>query len=55
MWQPRPGLLLVAIGEITAGVMKEGGTIPEVVGDGSLEGTLKALNLFLEKGGLSRE
>ena len=51
VWQPRPGLLLVAIGDITAGVMKEGGAVPNVVGDGSLEGTLNALNLFLGKGG----
>jgi uroporphyrinogen-III synthase len=51
VWQPRPGLLLVAIGEVTAGVMKEGGAAPAVVGDGSLEGTLKALNLFLGKEG----
>ena len=51
VWQPRPGLLLVAIGEITAGVMKDAGTAPAIVGDGSLEGTLKALNLYLGKGG----
>jgi len=51
VWQPRPGLLLIAIGEITAGVMREGGATPGVVGDGSLEGTLKALNLYLGKGG----
>ncbi len=55
VWQPRPGLLLVAIGEITAGVMKEGGATPEIVGDGSLEGTLKALNLYLGKGGRGGE
>ncbi|MDD1665020.1 MAG: uroporphyrinogen-III synthase [Methanomicrobiales archaeon] len=51
VWEPRPGLLLVAIGEITAGVMEEGGAIPAVVGDGSLEGTLKVLNDFLERRG----
>jgi uroporphyrinogen-III synthase len=51
VWQPRPGLLLVAIGEVTAGVMEAGGAAPAVVGDGSLEGTLKALNDFLEKRG----
>jgi uroporphyrinogen-III synthase len=51
VWQPRPGLLLIAIGEVTAGVMQAGGAAPAVVGDGSLEGTLKALNLFLGKEG----
>ena len=51
VWRPRPGLLLIAIGDITAGVMKEGGATPAVVGDGSLEGTLKALNDFLENRG----
>jgi uroporphyrinogen-III synthase len=55
VWQPRPGLLLVAIGDVTAGVMREGGTTPAVVGDGSLEGTLKALNLYLGKGGMRGE
>jgi uroporphyrinogen-III synthase len=43
-WEPRPGLLVIAIGEVTAGVMEERGTVPDVVGDGSLEGTLQALN-----------
>jgi uroporphyrinogen-III synthase len=51
VWKPRPGLLLVAIGEVTAGAMREGGAVPSVVGDGSLEGTLRALNLYLGKGG----
>jgi hypothetical protein len=32
--------------------MREDGTTPAVVGDGSLEGTLKALNLYLGKGGM---
>jgi uroporphyrinogen-III synthase len=51
VWEPRPGLLLVAIGDITAGVMRAAGAEPAVVGDGSLEGTLVALNRFLGKGG----
>jgi uroporphyrinogen-III synthase len=54
LWQPRPGLLLLAIGEVTAGVMREGGSPPSVVGDGSLEGTLAALNRFLGTGGRVR-
>ena len=47
VWTPRPGLLVMAIGEITAGAMRTGGTDPSVVGDGSLEGTLGALNRYL--------
>ncbi|MDG6257243.1 MAG: uroporphyrinogen-III synthase [Methanomicrobiaceae archaeon] len=51
VWTPRPGLLLMAIGEITAEAMAEGGAIPAVVGDGSLEGTLRRLNAYLEEQG----
>ena len=47
VWTPHPGLLLMAIGEITAAAMRTGGTDPAVVGDGSLEGTLGALNRYL--------
>jgi uroporphyrinogen-III synthase len=47
-WEDRAGLLLVAIGEVTAGAMRSGGHPPSVVGDGSLEGTLQALNSYLE-------
>ena len=47
-WAPRAGLLVVAIGDITAAAMRTGGTNPEVVGDGSLEGALKALNAYIE-------
>ncbi|OPX61631.1 MULTISPECIES: uroporphyrinogen-III synthase [unclassified Methanoregula] len=47
IWAPRPDLLVMAIGEITAGAMRAAGTKPAVVGDGSLEGTLAALNSFL--------
>jgi uroporphyrinogen-III synthase len=49
-WERRRGLLLAAIGEITARAMQEGGDPPGVVGDGSLEGTLKALNGYLACG-----
>jgi tRNA pseudouridine55 synthase/H/ACA ribonucleoprotein complex subunit 4 len=48
-WTPRPGLIAMAIGDITAATMRSGGTNPEVVGDGSLEGTLKALNAYIER------
>ncbi|SCL76498.1 uroporphyrinogen-III synthase [Methanoculleus chikugoensis] len=47
-WQPRDDLLLVAIGEITADAMRAGGHPPAVVGDGSLAGTLEALNRHAE-------
>lgn len=47
-WQPRDDLLLVAIGEITADAMRAGGHPPAVVGDGSLAGTLEALNRYTE-------
>jgi uroporphyrinogen-III synthase len=48
VWRHRPDLLLLAIGEITAAAMKKGGHSPAVIGDGSLEGTLVALNRYLE-------
>jgi uroporphyrinogen-III synthase len=51
VWTPRPDLLVMAIGEITAGVMQSAGTYPSVVGDGSLEGTLAALNTYLSDSG----
>jgi uroporphyrinogen-III synthase len=53
-WIPRPGLLVMAIGDITAAAMRKGGTDPAVVGDGSLEGTLKALNNRLASTGNAR-
>ncbi|PKL62406.1 MAG: uroporphyrinogen-III synthase [Methanomicrobiales archaeon HGW-Methanomicrobiales-2] len=47
-WQPREDLILVAIGDITADAMRAGGHPPAVVGDGSLAGTLEALNRHME-------
>ncbi|NLX50455.1 MAG: uroporphyrinogen-III synthase [Methanospirillum sp.] len=43
VWEPRPGLLACAIGEITAERMRRAGTEPDAVGDGSLEGALRAI------------
>lgn len=40
-------LLKIAIGESTGAVMRSGGVPPDVTGDGSLEGTLQALNAYL--------
>lgn len=47
VWTPRQGLLIIAIGESTAGVMRNRGVTPDVSGDGSLEGTLQALNGYI--------
>jgi uroporphyrinogen-III synthase len=52
VWTPRPGLLVMAIGEITAEALRIGGTDPVVVGDGSLEGTFSALNTYLATQGV---
>lgn len=49
IWTPRKGLLVMAIGEVTAAAMQRGGTLPAVVGDGSLEGTLAALNIYIKR------
>jgi len=51
VWTPHPEQLIMAIGDVTAGVMQEAGVSPAVVGDGSLEGTLAALDLYLENRG----
>ena len=50
VWSSQPDLLVMAIGEITAAAMEKAGTTPVVVGDGSLEGTLAALNTHLKSG-----
>jgi uroporphyrinogen-III synthase len=47
VWMMRPDLVVIAIGDITAGAMRAAGTNPAVVGDGSLEGTMMALNEYL--------
>lgn len=43
------GFLKIAIGDVTAEAMIEGKLVPEVVGDGSLKGTMQALAKYLEK------
>jgi len=48
LWTPRRDLLVMAIGDITAAAMRKGGTEPIVMGDGSLEGALTALNNYLD-------
>jgi uroporphyrinogen-III synthase len=55
VWSPRPDLLVMAIGEITAETMRTGGTDPAVVGDGSLEGTLGALNTYFAAQGEQKQ
>jgi uroporphyrinogen-III synthase len=47
VWEFRAGLLLMAIGENTARAMQEGGYPPVVTGDGSLAGSLAALNRYV--------
>ncbi|HWQ67416.1 MAG TPA: uroporphyrinogen-III synthase [Methanospirillum sp.] len=47
IWRRREDLILIAIGDVTAAAMESAGIIPDVTGDGSLEGTLDELNLYL--------
>jgi uroporphyrinogen-III synthase len=47
IWKRHPGLLTMAIGEVTAEVMIRAGMKPDIVGDGSLEGTLDEINMYL--------
>jgi uroporphyrinogen-III synthase len=47
VWTKHPDLLLIAIGDITAATMRRSGINPAVVGDGSLEGSLRALNEYI--------
>ena len=43
VWTPAEGLLVCAIGEVTADRMRGAGVEPDAVGDGSLEGALRAI------------
>jgi uroporphyrinogen-III synthase len=47
VWMKKPDLIVMAIGDITAAKMRESGTNPVVTGDGSLEGSMIALNEYL--------
>jgi uroporphyrinogen-III synthase len=49
VWTQQPGLLVIAIGDITAAAMRADGINPVVIGDGSLEGTMVALNDYLAR------
>jgi uroporphyrinogen-III synthase len=49
VWTKRPDLLVMAIGDITAAAMRAGKVDPAVVGDGSIEGSMKALNDYLTR------
>jgi uroporphyrinogen-III synthase len=49
VWTKNSELIVIAIGEITADAMKRAGTNPGVIGDGSLEGSLRALNAYVAK------
>lgn len=48
VWDKDTKVLLIAIGDVTGKAMELGGCHPDVTGDGSLEGTLQALNNYLE-------
>jgi uroporphyrinogen-III synthase len=47
VWRRRTDLITIAIGEVTAETMVRAGMKPDIVGDGSLEGTLEEVNLYL--------
>ena len=47
IWRRREDLVLMAIGDVTAAAMEAAGIVPDVSGDGSLEGTLDELNMYL--------
>jgi uroporphyrinogen-III synthase len=49
VWIQQPALLVMAIGDITAAAMQAGGVNPVVIGDGSLEGAIIALNNYLAR------
>ena len=51
VWTRHTELVVIAIGDITAAAMQRAGTNPVVIGDGSLEGSLRALNDYLAKKG----
>lgn len=51
VWTKHSDLVVIAIGDITAATMRAAGTNPVIVGDGSLEGTLMALNDYLTRQG----
>jgi len=49
VWNQHLDIIVIAIGDITAAAMQAAGTIPVVVGDGSLEGAMIALNNYLNR------
>ncbi|MBN1432050.1 MAG: uroporphyrinogen-III synthase [Methanomicrobiaceae archaeon] len=48
VWNKDAKVLRIAIGDVTGKAMELGGCPPDVTGDGSLTGTLEALNKYLE-------
>jgi len=49
VWNQHLDIIVIAIGDITATAMQAAGTNPVVVGDGSLEGAMIALNNYLNR------
>jgi uroporphyrinogen-III synthase len=55
IWKRNRDLVIMAIGEVTASVMRESGLPPKVTGDGTLEGTLDQLNRYIGTGDLKNQ
>jgi uroporphyrinogen-III synthase len=47
IWKRRQDLIIISIGDVTSATMDAAGLKPDVSGDGSLEGTLDELNIYL--------
>ncbi|UUX93717.1 uroporphyrinogen-III synthase [Methanoplanus endosymbiosus] len=48
VWDKDTEIIKIAIGDITAGRMRDAGIIPDVTGDGSLKGTLREINRYTD-------
>jgi uroporphyrinogen-III synthase len=55
IWTCHPDLIIIAIGDVTAAAMQRAGIKPAVIGDGSLEGSMRALNDYVAKKGTCAE
>ena len=55
VWDKDQKILRIAIGDVTGKAMELAGCPPDVTGDGSLTGTLEALNKYIESGDLQSD
>ncbi|WP_048152517.1 uroporphyrinogen-III synthase [Methanolacinia paynteri] len=55
VWDKDQKILRIAIGDVTGKAMDLSGCPPDVTGDGSLAGTLEALNKYLESGDMQSD